>query len=439
MELVYPNERRLFTIALVIAMLAWLVLVVGTIGIALLYIGLIFLIGLFVQASFISYVKGSGVLITPEQYPDFHQQLLQCCSTLGVKEVPDTYLLRTDFFNALATRFLRRHYIVLFTDVVDALQDQPEALRFYLGHELGHIHRRHIYWGWILAPALLLPLLGSAFRRAQEYTCDRYGNACCASSADATAALAAIVAGDSRWQTMNIPAYLRQVQGTGGFWMSLNELTAEYPWLSKRMAWVVALREKREPQFPRRHPLAWLLSAFVPSIPGGTVSLLLLVAILGVLAAVALPAYQSYQETVLETQQQALDAQQSLAEPAEVVSYPDVATLEYGAGLTQANLSLVLAELSPLRVAVEQYYADNAVLPQSLSSLGLEQESVASTHGNMPIRVYEDGILLVGFGDSPDGGVFLINQPVVDSQNQLEWFCLSQFIDPDLLPSQCHN
>ncbi len=35
----------------------------------------------------------------------------------------------------------------------------------------------------------LLPIVGPALRRAEEYTCDRYGVACCQSEADIKAAI----------------------------------------------------------------------------------------------------------------------------------------------------------------------------------------------------------------------------------------------------------
>ena len=153
--------------------------VIGTIGIALIYVLFAFIFYSFVQSAFISALKGNGVKVTPSQYPDLHKSLVECCRRIGMEQPPELYLLRTDFFNALATKFLGRNFIVLFTDVVDALADEPGAIDFYIGHELGHIHRKHLKWAPVFFPALLLPVLGAAYRRSQEYTCDRYGAARC--------------------------------------------------------------------------------------------------------------------------------------------------------------------------------------------------------------------------------------------------------------------
>lgn len=430
MDLIYPNEKKLFRIAVVLAVLFWLLLIVGTVGIALLYIGLFFLMSLFFQAGFITYVKGSGVLVTEEQFPDIHARLLACCETTGVTEVPETYLLRTDFFNALATRFLRRHYIVLFTDVVDALEDRPDALNFYIGHELGHIHRQHLFWGWILAPALFLPVLGYAHRRAEEYTCDRYGNACCATDDDAVAALAAIVAGDTRWKTINVPAYLKQVETTGGFWMSLNEFTSDYPWLSKRMAWMLALRQGREPDFPRRHPLAAFLSVFVPSVPGGLGALVVFLLIFAVFAAVALTAYQAYVEASGQAQLAGEAPQQDAAGD-------DMVDASFQQSLTQDNLGQVLDELGTLRQAVGEYHTANNAMPTALSQLGWEQDVVSSSYGGMPVQIYDQGMLLVSFGSDSEGGIYFVNEPAVGEDGQVTWYCYGQNLPAGVLPATC--
>ncbi len=264
MELIYKNEKVLFRIAAIISACFWIALTVGTFGIVLIYLLFGYLFFLFAHSAFISHLKGSGVRISADQFPDLYDKLTKSCSKVGLKEIPEAYLLRTDYFNALATKFLGRHFVVLFTDVVDALADQPGAIDFYIGHELGHIHRKHLTWSAFIMPASVLPLLGAAHRRAEEYTCDRYGVACCQSEEDIKAAIAAIAAGDTRWKSINVDAYLRQIEYTSGFWMSFNELTSDYPWLTKRMATSLAFNKGEEIQHPKRHTLAWVISFFIP-------------------------------------------------------------------------------------------------------------------------------------------------------------------------------
>ncbi|HSD65643.1 MAG TPA: M48 family metallopeptidase [Vicinamibacteria bacterium] len=293
-DLVYPNENPLFAISLVLSVVFWLLVLVGTLGIALLYALLFFVFYLFAQSALIAHIKGTAVRITPQQFPDLHERLAGCCRRLGIDAVPETYLLHGDgAFNAFATRFLGVNFVVLLSDVVDALESRPGAISFYLGHELAHIHRRHLVWRPVLLPAGILPLLGAAYHRAREATCDNYGAACCDDPQDAAVGLCALAAGGKRWQTMSLPDYVAQARETSGFWMSFNELISDYPWLVKRVARVTARAQGRPADVPARNPLAYLFALFVPRTGagggGGLVSLLLVVAVIGIIAAIAIP------------------------------------------------------------------------------------------------------------------------------------------------------
>ena len=293
-ELVYANEGPLFAISLVISVLFWLLLLVGTLGIALLYAAMFFVFYLFAHSALIAYIKGTAVKITPQQFPDLHERLTGCCRRLGIDPVPETYLLHGDgAFNAFATRFLGTNFVVLLSDVVDALESRPGAINFYLGHELAHIHRKHLVWRPVLLPASILPLLGAAYHRAREATCDNYGAACCDDPQDAVVGLSVLAAGGQRWKSMSFSEYLAQARETSGFWMSLHELISDYPWLVKRVARVTARAQGTLPDIPSRNPLAYLFAIFIPRTGAGggagAVSLLLVVAIIGIIAAIAIP------------------------------------------------------------------------------------------------------------------------------------------------------
>ncbi len=314
MKLVYRYEKPLFVISLVISLLFWLALIVGTLGVALVYVLFFFVFYLFVQSGFISYLKGTAVRITPQQFRDLSERVHTCSKQLGMQRVPEAYLLHGDgIFNAFATRFLGRNFIVLYADVVDALEAHPDAINFYIGHELGHVHRKHLLWGPVLFPAGILPILGAAYSRAREYTCDLYGLACCKDPKDATLGVAALAAGGKRWRTLDLPRYAAQAQASGGFWMSFHELTGDYPWLVKRMSRILVGSGQRAPKVPRRSAFAWLLALFVPRIGvakgGGLASMLVVVMIVGILAAVAVPSYQRYVKQAQAAQQMQLPNQ----------------------------------------------------------------------------------------------------------------------------------
>ncbi len=401
-DLVSKHEASLFATLAVLSGFFWFFLVLGTLGIALIYALFFYVFFLFAHSAFITYVKGNGVKITEEQYPDLHQRLLSCCAKVGLDEIPEAYILRTDFFNALATRFLGRHFVVLFTDVLDALEEKPGAVNFYIGHEVGHIHRKHLLWSPFLIPGMLLPIVGAAYRRAEEYTCDRYGTACCENEEDVKAAIATIAAGDTRWKDINLEAYLKQIDETNGFWMSFNEITGEYPWLTKRMATALAFKRGEEIKHPRRHGFAWFLSIFIPNLGGGgLISLMITVAIIGILAAVAIPAYQDY--------------------------------------TIRARAMSGYKEATPLKLHVTNYAIEHQNWPVSLSELGYDSDSIRNEKLNYTISLFDGGVIGVNVGleaGGDDNEKYVVLEPVMNN-GEITWTCYGSNLEEKYLPGEC--
>ncbi|MCB9984034.1 MAG: M48 family metallopeptidase [Rhodospirillales bacterium] len=262
-KLVDKNEKILFTVLAVLGCITWAALIIGTFGVALIFVALGFILYLFAQSGFISYLKGSGAIVTPQQFPDLYAMFQECCRKLEITKEPTIILIHADgIFNALATRFLKRHYVVLFSDIVDALEEEPEAIKFYIGHELGHIKRNHLIWGPVFLLVSWLPLLGAGYSRAREVTCDKHGMYCCRSREAAMKAMSALVVGGRRWKDINMAALLDQNKYTKGFWMSYHEIIADYPWMTRRLAMISS--DDGAKNLPRRNPFAWGLALFTP-------------------------------------------------------------------------------------------------------------------------------------------------------------------------------
>jgi Zn-dependent protease with chaperone function/Tfp pilus assembly major pilin PilA len=399
MDTVYKHETPLFVISLVISLLVWLLLILGTLGIALVYVLFFYLFYLFAHSAFISHIRGTAVRITPEQFPDLYQRITKCCEKLKMQRMPEAYLMHGNgVFNAFATRFLGRDFIVLYSDIVDALDPHPDAVDFYIGHELGHLHRKHIQWRWVLWPAAILPLLGAGYSRAREYTCDLYGLACCGDSKSAVHGLSALAAGHKRWQSIDAGQYLEQVKETGGFWMSFHELIADYPWLVKRVARVSA--KDGAVDIPGRNPLAWLFAMFIPrlGIGGSPAGVLVFIAVIGILAAVALPAYQDY-----TTRAKMMGA----------VSYGNLASK-----------------------AVEEYIYKNGGIP-----LRLEDAGVASTPPSKDIKLVmvdaKSAVVRVVLAFSPVEDKSVLYVPSMGADKKIAWRCTSQDVPAKYLPQAC--
>ncbi|SCY19024.1 M48 family metallopeptidase [Desulfoluna spongiiphila] len=293
-ELVYPRERFLGTLTLILGILVWGGLVIGTFGVALIALLVGFVVYLFAQSALIAYIKGNGIELSENQFPDIYAQFTYCCDLLKFNEYPKAYVLNGNgSLNAFATRFLGAHFVVLFSDVVDAMAAHDDGVKFYIGHELGHIRMKHLSGLMLRWPVLWLPLIGAAYSRARETTCDRHGLACCKTPQGAGRALAALSAGAERWKNIDIPAYLRQNQQTSSFWMSFHELISGYPWVTKRVARVVSPEAKEPP----RNAFAYLFAAFLPysGRMGSGFGLVILIYIVVSISAVAIPQFSSYQ------------------------------------------------------------------------------------------------------------------------------------------------
>jgi Zn-dependent protease with chaperone function len=125
---------------------------------------------------------------------------------------------------------------VLYSDLVRACGDNLDALDFIVGHELGHIHRGHLNWPWLVGPAMFIPFLGTAYSRACEYTCDRYGFQAPSDSNRSLDGLCILAAGPQFVPYVNRQAFVDQHDDLNTAFMKLGEWFATHPPLAKRVA-----------------------------------------------------------------------------------------------------------------------------------------------------------------------------------------------------------
>jgi Zn-dependent protease with chaperone function len=391
-ELIYPRERTLGMITLVLGLLVWIVLIVGTFGGALITLAVGFLLYLFAQSALIARIKGNGVELSETQFPDLYGHFIACCDRLKMPERPRAYVIAGNgALNAFATRFLGLQYVVLMSDVIDAMDRHGEGVRFYMGHELGHLRLRHLSGHLLRWPVLWLPILGAAYSRAKESSCDRHGLACCTSPESAAHALAALSAGAKRWAKLDPASYLRQSAATDGFWMSFHELVAGYPWLTKRFARVM---DAKAPA-PRRNGFAYVLALFVPFAGrlGAGFGFLVSVYIVGVLAAVAIPAYNDY--------------------------------------TIRAQLQSVVTESQGARDALAHYYESSRQVPDSLSRVGIASTLPDGAHLQLDTKRM---LLTVS---TTRGELIFVPRLV---EGHVAWSCTNgERIKPTQLPASCRT
>jgi hypothetical protein len=213
--------------------------------------------------------------------------------------------------------------------------------------------------------------------------------ACSDSREGAARSLVALAAGAARWKRVSLEGVRAQLDSTKGFWTSFHELIGSYPWTGKRV--IRVLHERSD--IPRRNPFAYILAAFVPYAGkrGAGIGFLLYAYIIGVLAAIAIPAYQGY--------------------------------------VARANLTAAMRVAQPARDALTIYYMANKRQPESLASIGINESAATGITMNLG-----QGMILTV--QSARGA--LVFSPVLDKQGNLIWGCSGgPGVRPDQLPPDC--
>jgi Zn-dependent protease with chaperone function len=202
------------------------------------YIYAIFIV-LFVFFRFavlIGHLKGNAIKLSINQFPDIYQTVVKQSQLLGLKYVPDVYILQSGgILNAFATKFMGNNYIVLYSEIVESAYEQDKnILEFITGHELGHIKRNHMIKNLLLFPSFLIPFLAAAYSRACEYTCDNIAHSL--SPLGAKSGLLILASGRTLYKKVNLKDYLAQDQTEAGFWKWFAEKVSSHPNLTKRLA-----------------------------------------------------------------------------------------------------------------------------------------------------------------------------------------------------------
>lgn len=231
----WPTEQPLFALVLLASLLLWAGIVFSIFG--AIYAVLIALSLFFVHLLFIVHVRGSGVRLGPQQFPELDRRVRELALAAGLDEVPAAYLMQAGgALNAFATKFLRSRMIVLFSDLLDACGDDRAARDMVIGHEIGHVRQGHLNWHVLIAPGMFVPFLGAAYSRARELTCDRWGAALCGDRAGALRGMAILAAGGKHGPRVHLESFVAQRQDLDTGWMTIGRWLSTYPTLAERVA-----------------------------------------------------------------------------------------------------------------------------------------------------------------------------------------------------------
>ena len=230
----WPSEIPLLVAVSIAAVLIWVLLTATMIGlIYAVFIGLFLFVS---HLGFVAYLRGSAVRLGPDQFPELHARVADLSRRIGLRKEPEAYIMQAGgALNALATGFLRSRMVVLYSDLLEACGDNEPARDMIIGHELGHIRAGHLVLRWVLFPGLVVPFLGTAYSRAREYTCDRYGAAVCGDLRRGLAGLGILAAGAVHGRRVNLRALANQREQLNTGWMTVGKWLGTHPPLSERI------------------------------------------------------------------------------------------------------------------------------------------------------------------------------------------------------------
>jgi Zn-dependent protease with chaperone function len=180
------EERKKRGGAILISSLIWLVLAlltVTTFGVVLVLWFVSWLITRIMSEYNVRKLQAVGTAATPDQFPEVAEALSSICRQFKIDHEPRVIILNMGEVNAFALRFARKKVIVLLSEVLEGILDQPGQMRFILAHELAHLFLDDTFGGKFL---IYRP---AAFKSGRELTCDNTG---CAAAGDLESAKTAL-------------------------------------------------------------------------------------------------------------------------------------------------------------------------------------------------------------------------------------------------------
>ena len=138
---------------------------------------------------------GDNLQVLPENLPEIHDLLVEACEIMGMREIPELYIMLEDKIQSFTSGDKQR-VVVISSGAVELLN--ADELLFLLGRELGHIKSNHVLYhmmaysiklvaqiisdvslglGNILSMPLQVALM--YWHRMAEFTADRAGLLTC--------------------------------------------------------------------------------------------------------------------------------------------------------------------------------------------------------------------------------------------------------------------
>lgn len=206
--------------------------------------------------------RATAVRLSPTQFPEGYRMLVEAAEHHRLRRVPDAYVQTgSGTINAFASGHGFRRFVVVYSDLFEvggAVRD-PDALRFVISHEVGHLAAGHVSYFRLLFSYLLvqIPVLGKAFSRAQEFTADNFGYDQCPQGAPGV--MGVLAAGKYLNADVNVNELADRAATEKGLWVHIVNWMSTHPVATWRTH---ALRDRSRPGH------LWFRPGFLGRSPG---------------------------------------------------------------------------------------------------------------------------------------------------------------------------
>ena len=168
-QCVSKEERKQRLGVTLISLLAWAVMVVFTIltvGVFLVLAAVTWVVNYLLAEVNVRRLQALGATVSQDQFPPVYRALTEVRERFGMKHHVRVIVVASGETNAFAIRFARKRVVVILSELLEGIIDNPEQLRALLGHELCHQALDH-------GPRRFLELYKPVkYRAARELTCD---------------------------------------------------------------------------------------------------------------------------------------------------------------------------------------------------------------------------------------------------------------------------
>jgi Zn-dependent protease with chaperone function len=166
------EERRQRAGVTLVNLLLWFLMLIFTLvtwGILLVVVGAAWMVRNLLSGYHVRKIQALGATVSDMQFPQVAEAVNDVCRRFGIAQVPRVVVISSGETNAFAVKFARKRVVLILSELLEGILDQPTELRAVLGHEICHGIMDHGMRGAfeIYRPA--------RYKAARELTCDNVG------------------------------------------------------------------------------------------------------------------------------------------------------------------------------------------------------------------------------------------------------------------------